>query len=451
MPERPYTYFDYTMSLCPVCLKKIDAKIIFQDGKVYMTKKCQEHGSWKILLSTDIEYYKFSRNFVKQSEMPYKFAKQVEKGCPYDCGLCTDHEQHSCLTILEITETCNLTCPTCYANSAVGKGKHRTLQEIESMLDMIVAAEKEPDVLQISGGEPTLHPEFFTILSMLKESPVKHTMLNTNGIKIANDRAFAEKLAAFSPGFEVYLQFDSFDPATLIKMRGKDLTKVRERAIATLNELNLSTTLVVTLEKDSNAEEIGQILEYAIRQKCVRGVTFQPTQVAGRNDNFSYEHSKITLSEVRNAIVSQSGLFTEKDIIPVPCNPDALAMGYALKLDGEVLPLTRYIDPGKLLLNSENSISFEKNERIREDLLQIFSTGTSPESQENRLQSLLCCLPSLEAPKLKYDNLFRVIIMNFMDAYDFDVRSVKKSCVHIATTDGRLIPFETMNLLYRDA
>jgi uncharacterized radical SAM superfamily Fe-S cluster-containing enzyme len=431
-------------------LKRIDAKIVFEDGKVYMLKTCPDHGFHKVVIATDIEYYKNIRNYNKASETPLKFHNKVHYGCPYDCGLCTDHEQHSCLTLIEITDRCNLSCPTCYAMSSPHYGRHRTLEEVERMLDIIVASEGEPDVVQISGGEPTIHPQFFEILDMAKRKPIKHLMVNTNGIRIAQDPGFAERLATYMPDFELYLQFDSFRPEVLRTLRGKDLSDVRLKALEKLNALNLSTTLVVTVQKGLNDDETGAIIDYALKQRCVRGVTFQPVQIAGR-----FEHdpgqNRLTLTDVRNDILKQTNVFAPNDIVPVPCNPDALAMGYALKLNGQVFPLTRYLDPAMLLdTSTKNTIVYEQDAGLHEQLIKIFSTGISVDKVTADVHQLLCCLPQISAPGLTYENLFRVIIMRFIDAYDFDVRAIKKSCVHIVSKDGRIIPFETMNLLYRD-
>jgi len=294
MKTRDYIFYDYTKSLCPHCLDLVDTKIVFQNDKVWMLKHCKKHGELKSMIADDVDYYKQIRNYNKQSEMPLKFNTKVHYGCPYDCGLCTDHEQHSCLTIVEVTDRCNLACPTCYANSAPNYGRHRTLEEIERMFDTVIANEGEPDVVQISGGEPTVHPEFFKILDIAKSKPIKHLMLNTNGIRIAKDIKFVETLATYMPDFEIYLQFDSFKPDVLQKLRGEDLTEVRKKAIEHLNQFNISTTLVITLQKGENDDEIGQIIEYALKQKCVRGVTFQPTQVAGRNDNYDDNSGRIT-------------------------------------------------------------------------------------------------------------------------------------------------------------
>ena len=282
-------------------------------------------------------------------------------------------------------------------------------------------------------------------------------MLNTNGIGIAKDKNFVEKLASYMPDFEIYLQFDSFKPEVLKELRGEDLTEVRKTAIENLNEFNLSTTLVITLQKGLNDDEMGEIIDYALKQKSVRGVTFQPTQLAGRTENDGAKSEKITLTEVRRKIVEQSNVFTKEDLIPVPCNPDALCMAYALKLDnGEetnVFPMTRYINPEDILNNSRSTIVYENDERIKEHMTNLFSTGISVDcagSEGGEFQQLMCCLPTVKSDTLDYSNLFRIIIMNFMDANDFDVRAVKKSCVHIVSNQNKMIPFETMNLFYRD-
>ena len=175
MKEAKYTYYDFTLSLCHECLRRVDAKIVFEDEQVFMLKRCPEHGRQKILIATDIEYYKNIRNFNKASEYPKIFNTKTKYGCPYDCGLCPDHEQHSCLTLIEVTDRCNLKCPICYAESSPTHGRHRTLEEIEWMFDIIVANEGEPDVIQISGGEPTIHPQFFEIMDIAKSKPIRRS------------------------------------------------------------------------------------------------------------------------------------------------------------------------------------------------------------------------------------------------------------------------------------
>jgi 7,8-dihydro-6-hydroxymethylpterin dimethyltransferase len=451
VPDRPYLFCELTNSICSICLRKVEAKVLIQDDRVYLQKWCPQHKLQRVLISTDVEYYKLSRETLKPGQMPLKFNTPIRYGCPYDCGLCPDHEQHSCLTLVEITDQCNLTCPVCYSDSSPQRPGHRSLEQIEFMLDCVVRNEGQPDVVQISGGEPTIHPDLFAVLDLAKSKPIKHLMVNTNGVKIAADAEFARRLKNYMPGFEVYLQWDSLKENPLRVLRGEDLSTVRRRALDRLNEHNISTTLVVTLKKGLNDGEIGALIDFALKQPCVRGITFQPIQIAGRLEDFNPETDRLTLGEIRRNILSQSSVFKPADVIPVPCHPDCLAMAYALKIGGAVLPLTGLIDPQVLLHGEGNTIVYERDPRLRNELFKLFSTAASPESSAFSLRQLLCCLPQISAPaSVAYDNIFRIIIMQFLDAWNFDVRSVKKTCVHIVAPDGRIIPFDTFNLFYRD-
>src|SRR4051812_33983012 len=452
MPDRDYLFVELTNSVCSRCLRKVEAKVLIREERVYLQKWCPEHGREKVLIADDAEYWMMTRRFLKPGQMPLRFNTPIKYGCPYDCGLCPDHEQHSCLTLVEVTDGCNLTCPVCYSDSSPKRmAEHRSLEQVGFMLDCVVRNEGEPDVVQISGGEPTIHPQFWEILDAAKRRPIKHLMLNTNGVRIANEEGFARRLAEYQPGFEVYLQFDSLEERPLREVRGADLRDVRRRALERLNEADVSTTLVVTLRKGLNDHEVGPIIDYALKQPCVRGVTFQPIQVAGRLDDYDPARDRLTLTEVRRRILEQTSVFGDADVIPVPCHPDCLAMAYALKLGDRVVPLTGMI-PRDVLLQAEGStIVYEKNDGLRERLFAAFSTGHSPASAATSLKQLLCCLPLVKVPEaITYENVFRVIVMKFLDAYDMDVRSVKKTCVHIVHPDGRIIPFDTFNLFYRD-
>jgi uncharacterized radical SAM superfamily Fe-S cluster-containing enzyme len=277
-------------------------------------------------------------------------------------------------------------------------------------------------------------------------------MVNTNGIRIATEERFAERLATYMPEFELYLQFDSLRRDPLMQLRGADLRHIREKALEKLNKLNVSTTLVVTVERGVNDDEMGEIVDFALKQKCVRGVTFQPVQQAGRLQGYDPAKHRLTLSEVRRRILEQTSAFKPEDLIPVPCHPDSLAMAYAMKIGGKVVPLTGMIEPDVLINGGRNTIVYEKDEAIRGHIFKLFATNHSPMSQAKTLRELLCCLPQVLAPKsLGYDNLFRILIVQFIDAQSFDLRSIKKTCVHIAHPDGkRLIPFDTYNMFYRD-
>src|SRR5262250_2144273 len=192
---KPYIFYGQTTSLCEACLDLVPAKILIEGDDVFFLKRCPAHGVQKTLVSTDAAYYRRCRDYLKPANRPLAYQSRTHFGCPYDCGLCPDHEQHSCLALLEVNELCNLTCPVCFADSSPHRPGNLSLAQIESMMDALVESEGEPDLLQISGGEPTIHPQIIDILHLAKRKPIRHLMLNTNGVRIANDRKFVDELA----------------------------------------------------------------------------------------------------------------------------------------------------------------------------------------------------------------------------------------------------------------
>ncbi len=454
--QRPYQYYDSTISICSTCLTRVDAKIVFQDGCVWMLKRCPAHGAERVMMADDIGYYKLAREtFIKTPEQVISPNTSVRYGCPYDCGVCPDHEQHGCTLLIEVTDNCNMRCPTCYAGSGPERQTHRSMKQIERMLDRAVANEGEPSIVQISGGEPTMHPQFFEILKLARERPIGHLMVNTNGVRIANEPGFAERLAEFTPGLEIYLQFDSFRAEVLKALRATDLRNTHNRAIERLNDFNIHTTLVATIRRGLNDDEMGEIINYAIQQPCVRGVTFQPVQAAGRLEGYESGYDKVrdrlTLTEIRRRVLEQCPVFAPEDLIPVPCHPDHLAMAYALKFESGLVPLTGLVDPEFLIDAGRATITYEKEPAIREHFLNLFSTHHSVTSQTDAMGAFLGKLASSPPQQLHYTDIFRVLIVEFIDAHGFDLRSIRKTCVHIVHPDGkRVMPFDTYNLLYRD-
>jgi 7,8-dihydro-6-hydroxymethylpterin dimethyltransferase len=440
------------MSLCETCLKLVHAKVVIEGDNVFYLKRCPSHGMQKTLVSTDAAYFKSCKDFIKPGDLPLHYQSTTEHGCPYDCGLCPDHEQHSCLALIEINDACNLSCPVCFADSSPQRMRHRTLAEVDAMLETLVASEGSPDLVQISGGEPTIHPQIIAILQLAKSKPIRHVMLNTNGIRIATDKAFVAELAALKPGFEVYLQFDSLRREALENLRGADLRKVREQALANLEEAGISTTLVCVMKKGVNDDEAGAIVRHALSYTCVRGITFQPVQDAGRNLDFDKDRDRILLTDIRRAIATQAGeVFGADDIIPLPCNPDSIAIAYGLRSGDKVTPITQLIPKSELLAAAPNTMSFERYPELKNRVFDLLSLASSGERTKTVLGDLLCCLPQIEVPSdLGYDKVFRIVIVQFLDKYNFCVATVKRSCIHFVTPQGKIIPFDTYNLFYRD-
>jgi uncharacterized radical SAM superfamily Fe-S cluster-containing enzyme len=273
-------------------------------------------------------------------------------------------------------------------------------------------------------------------------------------LRIAREPDFVARLAENRRGLEVYLQFDSLERDALINLRGADLRKIRQQALENLEQHGLSTTLVATIKRGVNDGEIGDIVRHALQWKCVRGVTLQPVQDAGRNEHFNKDTDRIMLSEIRQRVV-ETGVFGDNDMIPLPCNPESISIGYGLRNGETVLPLTSLIPQEQLLAVMPNTISPEKypalKEKFQEKFLDLFSLSSGSLNTSERVAELLCCLPTFEVPAgLAYENVFRVTIVQFLDRFNFCVGNVKRSCIHFVTPKGEIIPFDTYNLFYRN-
>lgn len=481
--NRPFEFYGTTTSVCATCLETIEAKILLDRDRdrVLLEKWCPAHGFARTEISDDISWYRACREiWNKLPELPAKFSTEMVHGCPYDCGLCPDHQQHSCLAVLEITDACNLRCNVCFAESGPERTNFRPLSEIVRMMDLVVEREGELDVLQISGGEPTLHPDFFEILQEARKRSIKHLMVNTNGLVIAKDPSVARRLAELGPGFEVYLQFDSLRDEVLKVLRGTALAAIHRKALENLEAAGVSTTLVMTVRKGLNDGEIGEVIRHAVGWKCVRGVTLQPVQEAGRIEDG--ETGRLHISSLRRAIGEQSGVFRSEDVLPVPCNTDSLAMAYGIRSGGKIAPVTRHITPEILLDGGRNTIVFERDDDLRRKVIDLLSTGIGPRAQALKLSALFskfnhhfdphckwrrmfrlgkapapppgvedlsCCIPKVREGGMDYRSVFRVLIVAFQDMENLDLRALKKSCIHFVQPDGRLIPFESFNLFYR--
>ena len=445
----PYIFHGQTTSLCETCLDPVPAKVILQDDCVWYLKRCRDHGVMRTLISDDIDYWRQQSLWLKPGDRPLTAQTRTEAGCPFDCGLCPDHEQHSCLAIVEINQACNLACPVCFADAQDVHGAHLPLATVETMLDALVESEGEPDLVQFSGGEPTIHPEFFAILDAAKRRPIRHVMINTNGVRIAQDPEFVARLATYTPRLEVYLQFDALDDDALMNLRGARLSGIRRRALEALEAAGIATTLVAVVKRGVNDHQVADIVRHALQWSCVRGVTFQPVQDAGRNDGFDPNLNRVLLTQIRRE-VAKAGVFGIDDMIPLPCNPDQICIGYGLRQGQDVTPITALL-PRELILSGPNTISYEAYPLLREKILDLLSLATSQANTEDKLAGLLCCLPHAMVPQdLSYANSFRVVILQFLDRYNFDLGTVKRSCVHFVTPDGAIIPFDTYNSFYRN-
>lgn len=454
--DREYIFHGITLSLCPECHERIVSKIILQDGKVYLLKCCPVHGEMKCLLEEDANYYLSMPQYNKPGTI-CKTQTQTLRGCPFDCGLCPDHEQHSCINLIDVTNACNLSCPMCYASS--GSGRFHSLEKIEEMMDFCKDSEYgHAEILQISGGEPTMHPDILTIIEMAKKKNFKYVMLNTNGIRLAADEKFCESLGKLKGKFEVYLQFDGFKKETYETLRGRDLLEIKKKALQNLARHEVPVTLVSTIRLGVNDDEIGELIRFGLGTEYVRGINFQPIGYFGRLSKGKDDAlHRVTLSGIVSRIENQTkGLILKSDMVPLPCHPDRIALTYLYRDKRKRwMPITRKIDIRKYLSIISNSIAFRLEDLSRKSLLGLWS-ASSVLSSFRSLRDFSCCIPIdvnllSKAERVTYvnENTFRISIVSFLDAYNFDVKSVKQECIHFITPDKKKIPFSTYNLLYR--
>jgi len=451
--KKNYTFHEFTYSFCPDCNLKVPAKIIFRDKRVLLQKRCPKHGMLEHLLEEDQDFYLKSSQFDKPGTLS-KTQNKVKLGCPYDCGLCEDHEQHTCIGLIEVTNSCDLGCPVCYASS--GKGKFLELTTIEKMLDFYQDSEfGKAEILQISGGEPTMHPDILKIIALAKAKKFKYIMLNTNGLKIAADEAFVAELSKFKGGFEIYLQYDGQAAKTYQALRGRDIAKEKQKAIALLTKYQIPITLVTTVAAGVNENELGSILNFGLKTKFIRGVNFQPIAYFGRLPGKQEEAKRITLTGILKRIESQtSGMIKKNDFIPLPCHVERVAFTYLYREGDQFIPVTRNMAAQKYVPMIENTFTF-----YPEDVIKNLAKGIIICNDGNCFQffkdfrKIIPANYRLKSKSSKYEhinnNTFRISVSSFIDQYNFDMKSVKKECVHIITPDLKKIPFSTFNMFYR--
>ncbi|MDI3422720.1 radical SAM protein [Streptomyces luteolus] len=479
--DRDEVFVEFTKSICPVCKTPVDAQVNIRENKVYLRKRCTAHGQFEALVYGDAEEYLSSARFNKPGTLPLTFQTDVRDGCPSDCGLCPEHKQHACLGIIEVNTGCNLDCPICFADSGhqrwgsprsseaeSGGGYSITHEQCARMLDVFVESEGEAEVVMFSGGEPTIHRHILDFIDLAQARPIRNVSLNTNGIRLATDRAFVAELGTRDQvpdrSVNVYLQFDGFDERTHREIRGRDLRTFKQRALDNCAEAGLTVTLVAAVERDLNEHEVGAIIEYGIDHPAVRSVVFQPVTHSGRHVQFD-PLNRLTNPDVIELISSQRPEWFQKgDFFPVPCCfPTCRSVTYLL-VDGE--PGNRTVVPIPRLLNVEDYLDYVTNRvlpdpGVREALEKLWSasafmgTATTEEKLRATAEALDCAdscgidLPS--AVKDLNDKAFMVVVQDFQDPYTLNVKQLMKCCVEEITPDGRLIPFCAYNSVgYRE-
>ena len=464
-----------TKSLCPECLKVIDATVYEEDGKVYMRKTCPEHGEFQDLYWSDYEQYVRVEKFRYVGDGLNNPRTETVNGCPYDCGICPNHKSHTVLGIIDVTNRCNLRCPVCFANAAAtGYVYEPTKEQIRGMLENLRRNDPVPaTALQFSGGEPTIREDLFELIRMAKELGFRHVEVNTNGLRLAESVEYCKGLREAGMS-TVYLQFDGLTPEVYKFTRGRDLLDVKMRAIENLRKAGVkSIVLVVTLIKGVNDNQLGDIIRFAVKNfDVVRCINVQPVSICGRIPQEEREKMRITITDFMRLCEEQTnGKIRMNDFYPVPTVvPISKAVGalkgkryveftahphcgmatYLFVENGDIVPITKYGNVDKFIASIQ---------KVYEDAAQ----GKTKKAKFRLLAALRHIKFSFlrkyvwrvlrEGSYEALGDLQRKSIllssMHFMDPYNFDLQRVENCVIHYAVPDGRIIPFCTMNSIHR--
>lgn len=397
-----------TWTLCPECLRSVAGRVFQRGDGVYMERDCPEHGTHVALVSSDRRHYHL-RN-------------EVSHPLPILGGCCSGGPGHkTCVALLELTDACNLNCPVCFAGSP--SGGHRSFADLRADLEAFLATRAPLEVLQLSGGEPLLHPELLPLLDACKQLPIDHVMINTNGLELLRRHDLAAELAARRPHLELYLQLDGLDAESHQALRGADLAAQKQAVLTQIIRHGLPTTLVCTLAKGINEDQLEPLLNLALRTPQIRGITFQPATWAGRFDRSCDPLSRITLADVVELLARQSGgIFQADDFHPLPCsNPNCCTFTYAVRRpNGQAIPLPRVTRIEDHMDRLSDRMNFNLD-----DARQCGRADARPE------------------------DFFRVVIKPFMDAHTYDQDRVDECCVHVIRPGGKAVSFCRFNVLER--
>ena len=349
-----------TLSRCPVCHVSCPAEVWRVGGeppKVYLKRTCPEHGEASVCIASDARFYWVAKGRPENACCGGKACRASDNSPAGTLGQNAEpgealgiHERLStCLALIEIVNSCNLSCPTCFADSPTGAGARVSavpLEELKSRIQGVVDRKGGIEILQLSGGEPTLHPGFFELLRWLQEHPkIDYVLLNTNGIRIATDEAFARELGdAFHYGaFQLYLQFDGVQQEGQHALRGADLRNLRERCIKCCADLNVPVTLAMTVTRD-NLDFLWDTIQFGLQHSNIRGVCFQPMFGSGRFPADQSERLN-TADLILAAVAHSAGRLRFEDFTPLPCgDPNCAAIGYLLRVDGRIRSVSDFID-----------------------------------------------------------------------------------------------------------
>ncbi|MBI4872981.1 MAG: radical SAM protein [Candidatus Riflebacteria bacterium] len=463
LADRPYTYLKTVQGVCRECHQVVNCRILVEDGRVWQERLCPEHGPSRALIAEDHAWYLRATRTPVEPRPPGKCATAHRNGCPLDCGPCPFHAAAPNLPVFSVTNACNLACPICFTYNRRDRSWHMPLDEVDRVLDQVLEAAGDLDLINITGGEPTLHPQILELLRRATSRPrIGRVTLNSNGLRIAKDDAFVRELARL--GVYVILSFDTFDPARSKRIHGADIVQTKLEALAKLNAHGVGATLLNVMIRDTNDDEIGRVLELAAQTRCVRSVTIQTMTYTGQGGKDFPRGLHMTIDGAQKAIErSTGGRLRFEDFHPMPAaHPLCYGIGYFFKT-GEaplgLVPFRRLFSEEEMrkLLGGNYLIrpGDDFNEMLDDAIHRLWAR--EPEAPELGLIRRLAkkLYPQGRAPsafqrqRLAEEHVLTVYIHAHMDEDNFDLSRVSTCPDLVPDVSGTLIPACSYNVFYR--
>jgi 7,8-dihydro-6-hydroxymethylpterin dimethyltransferase len=433
-----------TKSRCPVCRAVCPAEVwlsIDTTPRVFLRRNCLTHGEASICIASDARFYWLARGKPENADnSPHTFSlnDRTSTCCQSasGCGVGTlgrnavpaadgsFEKLSTCLALIEIVDSCNLSCPTCYADSPSGPVNAVPLNNLKARIEGVIQRKGGIEILQLSGGEPTLHPEFFQLLEWAQNHPgIDYLLINTNGVRLASDDEFMRQLgiAAQRRHLQLYLQFDGVQEAGQKFLRGADLRRIRERAIARAAEIQIPLTLAMTVTAQ-NLAFLWQAVEFGLQHSHIRGVCFQPLFGSGRLPSTD---RRLNTADIILAAVEQSnGRLRFEDFTPLPCgDPNCATIGYLLKVNNRTYSISDFID--------FTQVQGFLRDKVRYKLEDLIRCGCESQPLGQLLKQF----------EMDESNAFRLLIKPFMDAWTWDEDRIDRCCTHVIRPDGKLDSF----------
>ncbi len=437
-----------TQSLCPQCLRTLDAYYVQKGNEVFFKKSCPSHGHFSIpawiQMPNTPSFEDWCQSVAPLATINHEASPSA---CPHACGLCREHLRPSCCVLLEVTQNCNMSCPICYAGAQHGnEASDLSLTEISTRLEMLLQKSGAVNI-QLSGGEPTTRDDLPEIIKLVHAKGFDFVQVNTNGLRLGcskNGKDYAQKLKAAGLNL-VYLQWDGMDDAIYKTLRGAKYTHIKEQALQHCQDADLAVLLVVTLVRGVNEHQLGEILQKALSYgSVIRGVHIQPVSSFGRYPWEQTQAPRLTLPEVMYALEQQSTGILKAEHFHPPQSEHALCSFSALYERDEkrgLLPVKAVACCGSKTQGDSISPAI-----IAREFVAKHWSGENLFTASNRKNCSVQDDFDHFLQKNSFKQRFTVSCMAFQDAYSVDLQRLKACHIHIAESDGRIMPFCAYNL-----